>query len=46
MGLKLIRLFAAQLQGVLEFAKQPDEGGTVITLTIARLAQSRCAPDR
>lgn len=39
MGFKLIRLFASQLNGLLEFAEQPDRGGTVITLTIRRRPQ-------
>jgi hypothetical protein len=38
MGLRLIRSFAAQLQGTLIFSTPAEEAGTAITLTIRRLA--------
>lgn len=40
MGFKLMRLFASQLNGTLEFAEQPGREGTVITLTIEGLPQN------
>ena len=38
MGLRLIRTFAAQLQGTLIFSTAAEQAGTAITLTIRRLA--------
>lgn len=46
LGLKLMRILAAQVHGTLHFATETDVGGTVITLTIGRPARRKHLPDR
>jgi two-component sensor histidine kinase len=44
LGLKLIRILAAQLRGALDFAQPTDSGGTAITLTIDHPAPRKHLP--